>query len=585
MHAVYDIETYPNYFLLGAIVDGDVHHYEISERRDDFAMLAKLVDALDLMIGFNNIGFDYPVLHNVLWQGKYSNNHSPALWWPKVQQIFTDERFVHRVPRRNWLCKQLDLFLIHHFDHPAKRTSLKTLQFVMRSDYVQDLPIAPGTVLTHDQMDLIKDYNIHDLRETEKLFHKSKEAVDFRKELGDDYMNANDVRIGVKYVVDELEKLQPGICYTRDRTPRQTLRLKGVPLRDVIFPYVKFQHSGFRTVLDTLRDTVVVNTKSEHQIETIIDGLTLSIGTGGMHAGVKKAVIESSGGKIWDLDVGGYYPSLGIANKLYPEHLGMTFCDFMAKIKAERAIAGKKSFKGRTLKLAGNGVFGNTNEKHSPFFDPKYMLATTINGQLLLAMLIEPLLPYVRIIQINTDGITIQFPAAHELIAGSIAKQWEAYTCLSLEIVEYKKMWIRDVNNYIAQRTDGTLKRKGVYEYENLELHKNHNALVVKRAAEAAMVHGIKVEEFIHTWTDPYDFMLLAKGPRIEPSGTRHLRYYVSTSGVEIFKIMPPLTGKTAERRISISKKRKCTPCNQMPKRLVDVDYDFYIQQARKLVI
>jgi len=313
--------------------------------------------------------------------------------------------------------------------------------------------------------------------------------------------------------------------------------------------------------------------------------LTYSFGTGGMHASVKNAVVTSDNDHvILDVDVAGYYPALAIANGLYPEHLGPLFCEKMAQIRDERNRVGKRSHRGKALKFAGNGVYGDSNNVHSPFYDPQYTMTTTVNGQLLMAMLIEAVSPHAKIVQANTDGATLLVLRDDLDVINHICERWQAYTLLTLEIAEYSRMWIRDVNSYIAERADGTLKRKGAYEYE-LEWHKNHSALVVPRAAEAAMVRGVPLEQFIQQHDDPFDFMLLAKGPKLEPTGTKHLRYYVSTSGAEIIKIMPPLKGKAFERRIAINKGRLATPCNVMPKELTNIDYDFYIRNARKLVI
>ena len=63
-------------------------------------------------------------------------------------------------------------------------------------------------------------------------------------------------------------------------------------------------------------------------------------------------------------------------------------------------------------KLALNGVYGKSGDKHSPFFDLQFMMQITINGQLLLCMLAEQLMkiPGLRMVQINTDGLTYVCP-------------------------------------------------------------------------------------------------------------------------------------------------------------------------------
>jgi hypothetical protein len=59
------------------------------------------------------------------------------------------------------------------------------------------------------------------------------------------------------------------------------------------------------------------------------------------------------------------------------------------------------------FKLAANGTYGNSNNEYSVFYDPRFTMAITINGQLMLCMLAEWLLsvPTVRFAG-NTDGIT-----------------------------------------------------------------------------------------------------------------------------------------------------------------------------------
>lgn len=89
------------------------------------------------------------------------------------------------------------------------------------------------------------------------------------------------------------------------------------------------------------------------------------------------------------------------------------------------------------------------------------------------------------------------------------------------------------------------IKRKGAYEYD-LGWHQNHSALVVPKAAEAALVHGIDIREFITNHTEIHDFFLRTKVPRsssLEWGGeviSNIARYYISTEGKPLEKVMPP---------------------------------------------
>lgn len=151
---------------------------------------------------------------------------------------------------------------------------------------------------------------------------------------------------------------------------------------------------------------------------------------------------------------------------------------------------------------------------------------------------------------------------------------------------------MRMMNGFVKKMK---IKRKGVYEYEDLGWHQNQSALVVAMAAEAAMVYGKDVEEFIRGHTDKYDFMLRTKVPRnsrlvmvkdgVDIPQQNVCRYYPSTEGGKLVKIMPPLEGKDEERRLSIDKDWNVKTCNNINDFNWDIDYDYYIEAAKKLII
>jgi len=156
---------------------------------------------------------------------------------------------------------------------------------------------------------------------------------------------------------------------------------------------------------------------------------------------------------IRDIDVSSLYPSIAIVNRLYPEHLGEAFISEYSKIPVERSEHAKGTVENASLKLAANGTYGNSNNKYSVFYDPKFTMTITINGQLMLCMLAERLakVPTIKLIQINTDGITYKIHKDHLDAAKAIEDEWSRFTCLTLEVDYYSKLFIRDVNNYVAE--------------------------------------------------------------------------------------------------------------------------------------
>lgn len=144
------------------------------------------------------------------------------------------------------------------------------------------------------------------------------------------------------------------------------------------------------------------------------------------------------------------------------------------------------------------------------------------------------------------------------------------------------------------------IKRIGAYAYQTYfdnphtrerQWHQDHSALVIRKAAEAQMVHGVPVESFIMAHRDPFDFMLSVKVPRSsrlmhgDTQVQNTSRYYISTNGAHLNKIMPGLKGG-AERHMSVESGWTTTLVNDAALfRWDNVNWLYYVLEAKKLVI
>ena len=682
---VYDLESFPNFFSLNAQMlhsDAEVT-FEISEFRDDRQALMQWFNYLAQhqipMIGFNNLSYDYVMIHNIF--------RNPNITYEQIHAknneiIHSTDRFGQTIWPRDRFAPQIDLRKVHHLDNRNKMTSLKALQFVMRAESVMESAIPFGVRLTQEQIrDDIIPYNRHDTGETKRFALYSLDALNFRigliEQFGVEVMNYNDTKIGEEMLI---QRIGEDVCFDRvpildhagnpvtnwngeprtKRQKRQTVR-GHVALADIIFPYIKFQHPEFQRILDYMRgqtlhpdelkkDTKKVVTKGVFTgLTATIDGFDFVYGTGGIHGSVSpQRIIATDEWLIRDIDVASLYPSVGIVNRLAPAHLGEAYTRAYATLPAERkewqAKKGKKCAEANSMKLAGNGAYGKSNDEYSVLFDPQYTMSVTINGQLLLSMLAEWLMtvPTFRMIQINTDGITYQIHRDHLETAKALEKQWEQYTCLTLEDAAYSRMFIRDVNSYISETTSGERKIKGAYwhpdpanyigsiaDSQPPAWHKDHSCPIVQRAAVAAMTDGYDPEHFMRCHTDPYDFMLRAKvsrGDKLlhgDQEQQKITRYYVSTDGKPLLKVSPP-TGEIGafkrrnkltdseyhaiastlqpgqwDERIHTSNKSRyemrstainagflASICNNARDfRFDNLNYDWYVNEARKLII
>jgi len=645
---IWDLETYPNIFTAAFrnVATKEQRFFEISSRKNDFPYLLGFIFDLNLnshrLVGFNSVGFDYPVLHWIT-----NNKDATVIDIYAVAQKIIDtpfnQRFSNMIHESDHVVTQIDLYKIHHFDNVSKATGLKTLEINMRMNRVEDLPFPVGKILTDEEMDVLVNYNWDDIDATELFYYQTLDMIKFREELsrkhGKSFLNHNDTKIGKDYFIMELEKAMPGCCYdnsTGRRVMRQSPRTS-IDLNDVVFDYVSFENPEFQRIHEWFKAQTITETKGVFKdISCNVGGMDFDFGTGGIHGSIESTVVSSDiHAKIYDWDVASYYPNLSIKNNLFPEHLSSNFCELYEGMYQQRKGYSKGTPENAMLKLALNGTYGDSNNKYSPFYDPKFTMSITINGQLLLCMLAEQLMktPGIEMIQINTDGLTVKCPNDYVEHMNDVCKWLEELTKLELECAEYSRMMIRDVNNYIAEYTDGKLKRKGKYAYgKDLGWNQNFSSQVVAKAAEASLVRGVDVEEFIREHTILPDFLVSTKVPRssrlaLDVSGVDQyvpniIRYVVSNDGYPLNKIMPPAgpeghykrangilestyqevinstpagswderihtknQSKYETRRIGINTGFNVTVCNDIQElNRVDINYDYYITQANKLV-
>jgi hypothetical protein len=673
---LYDLETYKSIFSMTIVTSDGKQGYvfEVSKRKDNrkemFTFLDQLKESGARMIGFNNLAFDYPILHFILKKRKFT----PEDVYNEAQRIIDsmkESRFGKTISPKYHYVEQVDLYKINHFDNAAKSTSLKILKFNMRLEDLQDLPYDISTDLTEEQLRGVILYNIDDVIATLKFYQENYGALELRKNLsqkyGIDFTNMNDAKIGSEIFIQEIEAATPNSCYkiiNGRKEPNQTKRPNMV-INDIIFPYVEFKRPEFRAISNWLKSQVITATngvfsnilesdlgevakyadmvlkrskkldvepteadlakvqqeiplaeievkelksgkksyfytwKEAENLNVVINGHKYVFGTGGLHSSVDaQTVISDDDHILVDWDVNSFYPHLAIQNDTFPKHLGIQFCKTYLDMYNQRKTYAKNTPENLSIKLALNSTYGNSNNQYSPFYDPQYTMTITLNGQLSLCMLIESILelPEASSVQSNTDGITMKIRKEDSDKADKIVKQWEIATKLEMERNDYSKMFIRDVNNYISvYAKTGKVKLKGAYVYE-LEHHKDQSCIVVQKAVAEHLATGIDIAEYITNHKDKFDFMLRTKVPKsmtlvlVDDSGNETIqqnvsRYYVSNgegSG-SLIKIMPPVANKVEDRRAGICVGNKVKICNNVLDFSWDIDYSYYIAEAKKL--
>jgi len=596
MYVVYDLEQFKNLHSCFAIDKdtGDKYYFEISPYKDDTQEYYEWLTKLKGMIGFNNLKYDYPLLHFFIhnWKKYNSPEELVRAMYNESQNIIDNEYSQVKNP----LIPQCDLYAICHFDNKAKRTSLKDLQIAMSWHRVQDLPYHHSRILSKDEALEVQDYNENDTLSTLQFYKNIKSKIDMRKQLSKEYnipcLNWNDSKIGEQILIKE-------ICELKN-----------------IHPYsIKSSYSGEKiNVKDCFVDYVPVNKEIQQQKEEfaklsltneefkgtiqrrfVFKGFPFDFGAGGIHGCSKPEIVKlKPNQKIKSSDVSSYYPNLAIAYKFYIRQFGIEFVSVIKSLYDKKQWAKERGLKTTlaAVKLALVSIFGKSNDVYSKLFDPHYFLTTTINGQLLLADLhcslikagFKPLL-------LNTDGVEFIVDKDKEHIYDQICDDWMTQTGLLLEHDEYEVLAIMNVNNYIGKFTNGVIKKKGLFETDK-DWHKDPSFKIIPLALEEYFINGVKPEEFIPNHTKIYDFCGRIKsnaGYSIEFHKLnkdklkvlelqKRNRYFMSNSGGYLYKVKQ-------EKYIAEWKGQKVTLFNDFyESENYNIDYSWYIKQCYKII-
>lgn len=619
MIEVYDIETLASCFTYCSIDvrTMKVHKFVIHKDRDESKELYNHLCTLSHQIGFNNLNFDYPIIHEFLLN--YHNYTSPEQiikeLYAKAQDIIDKQNqdfFRDTVAIKKQDCKihQLDLFKIWHYNNTARRTSLKALQISMNYPNVMESKV-PHTKedITLEEVDDILEYNLNDVMSTYEFYLRSKEKLKLRNQFIESYNlpceNFSDTKIGeqliLKLYCDSTGKKWYDVKELR--TPRVNIKLN-----ECILDVVKFNSVKFKKLLIDLKQTTILGIKNEVKKSVIHKNFKYDFGSGGIHGAITSGVYESNSKYIIKtLDVASLYPSLSIINGWYPEHLGPVFCEVYEGVLKKRlqAKSEKNNVLSDGLKLSLNSVYGKSKEKFSFLYDPKFTMRITFNGQLLLAMLAERLadIPDSQVLMINTDGLEIKIPRIHEDLYNQISSDWEKETKLTLEHSSYKKICIRDVNNYIALDINNKIKNKGCFEIDKVvgsepAYHKDNSFRIIALALQEYFISNIPVEDTIRNHKNIYDFCGREKFNKDSYGETheikylqdgnpyehiekqqRNVRYYIKNKGKTFVKVYVKGTSELINKGYEVEIFNKYEI-----KQDYDINYDFYIKQCKEII-
>jgi len=501
----YDIETFRSIFCVVFKYEDRYLSFEISERKnqtkDLVSFIKKGIKSSWFFVGFNNVRFDAQVIQWILDQKRIDITSEEIHEFTQEVIEKANSRQFPPYAEHHLKFKQIDLFLINHYNNSARSTSLKWLEYSMNWKKVQDLPYKHDDVLTIDTFDSIIKYCKNDVDATHEFFTKCDEILDLRfnqqKENPDlNLLNKSDSSVGEILFLDLMsEKLN----IKKSKLKKTQTHRSKIHLKDVILPQITFRTETFKSVLDYFKSITITSEESSFKYKVEYNGIDYVYGVGGLHASVSNKIIEAKEGySLVDADVASYYPNLAIKNKFYPKHLSDSFCELYEELYIRRKSIPKGNSQNKSLKLLLNSIYGKSGDIYSFIYDKFFQMCITVNGQLLLTMLAEnlSLIEGVSIFYVNTDGLTMEVRNDKKKEVYELCKKWENFTQLELEYAVYKKMAIRDVNNFLAIDKNDKIKLKGAFEID-VDYHKNRSQRIVPIAVKRYLIDNISIEETI----------------------------------------------------------------------------------------
>lgn len=335
------------------------------------------------------------------------------------------------------------------------------------------------------------------------------------------------------------------------------------------------------------------------KLEMTIGECPVTLGFGGIHGAIPNLIWEGNGSRIIrNYDVGSYYPHLitinGYTSRSIPSP--KVYEDVLEK-RMEAKASGDKA-KANALKLVCNTTYGCLLNQYNPLYDPLMARSVCISGQLYLLELAEHMhreIEGLRIIQLNTDGIMVEFDDSDYDKVLEICDEWQKRTGFELEEDSIVKIAQKDVNGYIEVQSNGTAKAKGGYLVRGIApagaFNVNNNASIVATALKEYFVNGTPVEDTINACDDIFQFQIIAK------AGAKYKEAYHLVDDVQmpiqkvnrVYATADPRYGKLYKVKAEDDSTAKiemlpdhCIIDNNNELTIKDIDKSFYIEMARK---
>ena len=296
---VYDIEVFPNFFsvTLKNTESGNIVSFEISDRRNDMINIIRVfLNSNIYFVGFNSMHYDAPVISYIILN--YKGLIKKSIYEITAELKTFSDKVINSETSASWtkykyanLFDDLDLLAMKWSQ--KLRTSLKALQVTMQYKNVEEYDGDFNAFLPRSDYDKVLAYNKNDVESTEELLNRSVKDIELRlgveREFGISALNKDGVNLGMEIIKTKyLERT--GLLWSEIKDLRSPC--DNLCLKDIIFPYIKFETPVLQNLLKELKSTCIDPNDNTFERNFLLGGISHTLALGGLHSVSESDIFE-----------------------------------------------------------------------------------------------------------------------------------------------------------------------------------------------------------------------------------------------------------------------------------------------------
>lgn len=281
---------------------------------------------------------------------------------------------------------------------------------------------------------------------------------------------------------------------------------KSIKIKDLIDPRIYFDQYDLNNFFEDIKENTLAD-KYEYSIK--IGDTAYRFKSGGLHSIDTPQIFESDTENVYiNIDASSFYATLLTELKITPANLNSEiFQNAIKKLLDSRIKNINDEEKSKLYKDVLTSIIGKFISTNSWLYDPKSYYKITINGQLIMLMLISLLEENgLKVVYCNTDELVVKTPRNRiSFFIDLIDAFRKNNTNIRFKTKFCVKFIVKESTNTLRLFYGGKVKRTGIFDY-SLWVTKKLNAPIISKALEQILLYGVDIDEFFENNKKVYDY-------------------------------------------------------------------------------